>query len=436
MSGHSKWHTIKHAKGIADAKRGQLFTKLTREIIIAAREGGGNPEGNFRLRLAIQKARDANMPMENIDRAIKKGTGEIEGGALDEMVLEGYGPNGIAIMVNALSDNRNRTIQEVRSTFVRGGGSLGESGCVAWLFDSKGIITIKPENVNADDLALAAIDAGAEDVKVESDYVEVYTTPDTLEKVRAALESQNVAVESSELQMVPKSMVQLEDKAALQTLKLLEKLEEIDDVQNVYHQRRHPGLRGRRLPGLIDFYHVKWKLLTRPRERILQMKILGIDPGTVVMGYGLIESEGENLAPVDFGAITVPELPGIGERLNFLYKNLVEIIRRNRPDAVAVEQPFIAKNVRSAMSIGRAQAVALLAAAGEGIPAFEYTPAQVKLRVANYGASGKEQIQEMVRLLLGLAQVPEPNDAADALAVAICHVQEMHLNDLLARQGG
>jgi YebC/PmpR family DNA-binding regulatory protein len=234
MSGHSKWHTIKHAKGLADAKRGQLFTKLTREIIIAAREGGGNPEGNFRLRLTIQKARDANMPMDNIDRAIKKGTGEIEGGALTEMVLEGYGLNGIAIMVNALSDNRNRTVQEVRSTFVRHGGSLGESGCVAWLFDSKGLITIKAENVNADELALAAIDAGAEDVKVESDYVEVYTTPDTLEKVRATLESQNVAVESSELQMVPKSMVQLEDKAALQTLKLLEKLEEIDDVQAVF----------------------------------------------------------------------------------------------------------------------------------------------------------------------------------------------------------
>jgi crossover junction endodeoxyribonuclease RuvC len=164
------------------------------------------------------------------------------------------------------------------------------------------------------------------------------------------------------------------------------------------------------------------------------MKILGIDPGTVVMGYGLIESEGEDLTPVDFGAIRVPELPAVGERLSYLYNNLIEIIRRHHPDAVAVEQPFVAKNVRSAMSIGRAQAVALLAAAGEGIPAFEYTPAQVKLRVANYGASGKEQVQEMVRLLLGLAQVPEPNDAADALAVAVCHVQECHLKDLLTRQ--
>jgi crossover junction endodeoxyribonuclease RuvC len=166
------------------------------------------------------------------------------------------------------------------------------------------------------------------------------------------------------------------------------------------------------------------------------MKTLGIDPGTAVMGYGLIESEGEELIPVDFGAITVPELAHTGERLSYLYQNLVEIIRRHRPDAVAVEQPFIAKNVRSAMAIGRAQAIALLAAAGEGIPSFEYTPAQVKLRVANYGASGKEQVQEMVRLMLGLAQVPEPNDAADALAVAICHVQEMHLNDILGGREG
>ena len=171
MSGHSKWHSIKHQKGVADARRGQLFTKLTREIIVVAREGGGNPEMNFRLRLAVQKARDANMPMDNIDRAIKKGTGELEGGSLSEVVLEGYGPSGTAILVNALTDNRNRTIQEVRSVFTRHGSSLGESGCVAWLFDSKGVIIIKADNIDADELALSAIDAGAEDVKVENGYV-------------------------------------------------------------------------------------------------------------------------------------------------------------------------------------------------------------------------------------------------------------------------
>jgi YebC/PmpR family DNA-binding regulatory protein len=234
MSGHSKWHSIKHQKGVADARRGQLFTKLTREIIVAAREGGGNPESNFRLRLAVQKARDSNMPTDNIERAIKKGTGELEGGSLSEVTLEAYGPSGIAILVNALSDNRNRTIQEVRSIFTRHGGSLGESGCVAWLFDSQGVITIKTGDFDPDELALAAIDAGAEDVKVEDSYVEVYTMPEELERVRGTLEQKNIEIESSELLMVPKSLVPLDEKAALQTLKLLDRLEEIDDVQNVF----------------------------------------------------------------------------------------------------------------------------------------------------------------------------------------------------------
>jgi len=234
MSGHSKWHSIKHQKGVTDARRGQLFTKLTRELIIAAREGGNNPEANFRLRLAIQKARDSNMPTDNIERSIKKGTGDLEGGSLVEVTLEGYGPNGIAILVNALTDNRNRTIQEVRSTFTRHGASLGESGCVAWLFDSKGVINIKAGNVDADELALSAIDAGAEDVKVESGYVEVYTVPEELEKVRETLEKNEVEIESSEILKVPKSLVELDDKAAMQALKLLDRLEEIDDVQNVF----------------------------------------------------------------------------------------------------------------------------------------------------------------------------------------------------------
>jgi YebC/PmpR family DNA-binding regulatory protein len=234
MSGHSKWSKIKHQKGVDDVKRGNLFTKLTREIIIAAKEGGGSPDTNFRLRLAIQRARDSNMPMDNIDRAIKKGTGDLAGGSLIEMTLEGYGPSGMAVMVSALSDNRNRTVQEVRSTFTRHGGSLGESGCVSWIFESRGVINIKAENVDADELALTAIDLGAEDVQVESGFVEVYTKPEALEKVRAALEQKNVKIESSELQMVPKTLVKLDEKAAVQALKLLDKLEEIDDIQNVY----------------------------------------------------------------------------------------------------------------------------------------------------------------------------------------------------------
>ena len=233
MSGHSKWASIKHQKGVADARRGQLFTKLTREIIVAVREGGNKPESNFRLRLAVQKARDNNMPLDNIERSIKKGSGELEGVSLTELVLEGYGPNGTAILVNALSDNRNRTIQDVRNIFSRHNSSLGESGCVAWLFDSKGLIRVKTDNLDADELALNAIDAGADDVKVESGYVEVYTKPEEMEMVRSALEEKNITIDSAELSMMPKTVVQLDDKAALQTLRLLDKLEELDEVQHV-----------------------------------------------------------------------------------------------------------------------------------------------------------------------------------------------------------
>ncbi len=233
MSGHSKWASIKHQKGVADARRGQLFTKLTREIIVAVREGGSNPEANVRLRLAIQKARDNNMPTDNIERAIKRGSGELEGATLAELILEGYGPSGTAIMVEALTDNRNRTIQDVRSSFSRHGGSLGESGCVAWIFDTRGLITIKTDGLDADDLALNAIDAGADDVKVEEGYVEIYTKPEELEMVRSALEGKNLPIASAELSKVPKTMVQLDEKAAQQALKLLDRLEELDEVQRV-----------------------------------------------------------------------------------------------------------------------------------------------------------------------------------------------------------
>ncbi len=233
MSGHSKWANIKHQKGMADAKRGQIFTKIAREIIIAVREGGSNPEANFRLRLAIQKARDNNMPMDNIERAIKRGSGQTEGASLAEMVLEGYGPSGVAILVKALSDNRNRTLQEVRNIFSRHGGNLGESGSVAWLFDSRGVITVNTKGQDAEAIALEAIDAGAEDVKIETGFMEIYTKPEELEKVREALKQKNIPIASAELSMVPKTMVELEEKAALQTLKLLDKLEELDEVQSV-----------------------------------------------------------------------------------------------------------------------------------------------------------------------------------------------------------
>ena len=234
MSGHNKWSKIKNKKGADDIKKGNLYTKLTREIIIAAKEGGGSADTNFRLRIAVQKARDSNMPLENIDRAISKGTGNSETGSFEEMTLEGYGPNGVAIMVSAMTDNRNRTVQEVRSSFTKHGGTMGENGCVSYMFKSRGVITVNTEGVNTDDLELAAIDAGAEDVNVGGGVMEVYTQPNTIEKVRAALEAAKIKVESSELQMVPETLVTLDAKGATQALKLIDRLEELDDVQNVY----------------------------------------------------------------------------------------------------------------------------------------------------------------------------------------------------------
>ncbi|MFC1900190.1 YebC/PmpR family DNA-binding transcriptional regulator [Chloroflexota bacterium] len=233
MSGHSKWSSIKHQKGVADARRGQLFTKLTREIIVAVRESGSSPDTNFRLRLVIQKARDSNMPLDNIERAIKRGSGDLEGVTLTEMVLEGYGPSGAAILVQALSDNRNRTLQDVRNIFARNNGNLGENGCVAWLFESKGLILIEAGDLDTEELALQAIDAGAEDVKIENNHVEIYTMPEDFEAVRAALDTENIPIVSSEVSMIPKTAIELDEKQALQTLKLIDKLENLDEVQSV-----------------------------------------------------------------------------------------------------------------------------------------------------------------------------------------------------------
>lgn len=233
MSGHSKWATIKRAKGAADAKRGAMFTKLTREIIIATRQGGPNPEGNFRLRLAIQKARDNNMPKDNIENAIKKGSGAAEGTNFTEMIMEGYGPAGVAILLEAMSDNRNRTVSEIRSTFQKYNGNMAEAGSVSWIFENTGIITVDTSGIDPDEFSLYAIDAGAKDVKEEKGILEIYTDPQEFENVKLAVEKRKKPI-SAEVTMMPKSTVQLAEKEALQTVKLLEKLEDLDDVQRVF----------------------------------------------------------------------------------------------------------------------------------------------------------------------------------------------------------
>jgi YebC/PmpR family DNA-binding regulatory protein len=234
MSGHSKWSTIKRKKGAADARRGALFTKLSRELIIAAREGGGDPAVNFRLRLAVQRAKSANMPNDNIERAIAKATGGGEGDTYNEIMFEGYGPGGAAILVSTLTDNRNRTVAEVRHQFTRAGGNLGETGSVGWQFEAKGLISVNVNGGDAEEIALQAIDAGAEDVDVQGDSIEIRTEPSGLEAVRQQLEAAGLEIENADYAMVPKVALELDEKAAVQTLRLLDGLEELEDVQRVY----------------------------------------------------------------------------------------------------------------------------------------------------------------------------------------------------------
>ena len=234
MSGHSKWSTIKRQKGANDAKRGAVFTKVAREIMVAARAGGGDPDANFRLRLAMDKARSVNMPLDNIKRAIERATGAGEGYQFEEIVYEGYGPGGVAVLVEAATDNRNRTAADVRSIFSKAGGQLAGSGAVAWQFEPRGLITVPATSADADAVALAAIDAGADDVDTsDAERVEVYTTPSELEHVRKALDRAGISIESAESAMVAKQHVPVDENRARQNLRLVEMLEDLDDVQRV-----------------------------------------------------------------------------------------------------------------------------------------------------------------------------------------------------------
>jgi YebC/PmpR family DNA-binding regulatory protein len=233
MAGHSKWANIKHRKAAQDAKRGKIFTRLAREITVAARDGGGDPEYNFALRLAIDRAKAANMPNDNIERAIKRGTGELAGGELEEILYEAYGPHGVAMLIQVVTDNRNRTVAEMRKVFNRKGGNLGESGSVMWQFDRKGRIVVETDGSDPEEVALLAIDAGADDFEIDGNLVSVYTLPAELEAVRNELEGLT-NITDAELTMVPKTPFELDQEQALKTLRLMEALEDLDDVQQVY----------------------------------------------------------------------------------------------------------------------------------------------------------------------------------------------------------
>lgn len=234
MSGHSKWATIKRQKGANDARRGQLFTKLAREISLAARDGA-DPNFNFKLRLIVDKARAANMPKENIERAIKRGSGAgEEGAALEEVTYEGYGPHGVAILMQVVTDNRNRTVSEIRRALTRGGGNLGEAGSVGWLFDAKGYISIPADGINQDKVFELALEAGAEDVQFGEETIEIYTQPTDLQAVRQAFQDARYPIDTAEVTMLPKTYISLAPAETLQVMNLIETLEELDDVSKVY----------------------------------------------------------------------------------------------------------------------------------------------------------------------------------------------------------
>ena len=234
MSGHSKWAGIKHKKAKVDAQRGRIFTKIIREITVAARVGGGDPAGNSRLRTAIQAAKAVNMPAENIERAIKKGTGELEGVTYEEVTYEGYGPGGVAVLVEVVTDNKNRTVGEIRKLFSRHGGSLGEVGCVSFLFEKRGHIQVEASKVDEDRLLSIALEAGAEDMQQDESLFAITTAPKDFEKVRDAVVKSGIQPLSAEITMLPKSTVKLGGKPAEQMLRLMEELEEHDDAQHVY----------------------------------------------------------------------------------------------------------------------------------------------------------------------------------------------------------
>jgi YebC/PmpR family DNA-binding regulatory protein len=241
MSGHSKWSSIKHKKAVTDARKGQQFTKMAREITIAAREGGGNPDGNHRLRLAMEKARSANMPQDNVQRAIKRGTGELGGAQIEQLRFEGYGPHGVAIMVETVTDNRNRTSSDIRNLFTRAGGNLGATGSVGWMFTREGQIVVDASGKDPDEIGLEAIELGARDARVDGSTVEVVTDPARLEPVRDSLRKKGYKVDSAEVTMNSSQVVELDETRAPGVLKLLDTLEEHDDVQSVYSNIEVPA---------------------------------------------------------------------------------------------------------------------------------------------------------------------------------------------------
>ena len=402
MSGHSKWHTIKHKKGAADAKRGKVFTRIIKELSVAARGGGGDPDMNPRLRTIIAEAKSVNMPADNIKRAIQRGTGELPGVSYEEVTYEAYGPGGAALIIEVLTDNRNRTVGELRHTLTKYGGNLGETNSVAWMFHKKGYIVIEKAKASEDALLAAALDAGADDLRDDGDSWEVVSPPEAFQQVLDAVKA-------------------LGDRAGRRR-----DCDAAAELREARGQARaadgqadgHPRGPRRLEEGLVERRH-----RGKGDRGLVGVRIFGIDPGSQRTGYGCVERIGSRHALVICGSLSGPPRATFPEKLNAIHDGLKALIMCHRPDCVAIEDIFHARNVRSALKLGEARGVALLAASEAGVPVVSYAPAAIKRAVVGYGRAEKHQVQQMVKLLLGLEQPPTPHDVADALAVAICHLQ-------------
>ena len=401
MSGHSKWHTIKHKKGAADAKRGKVFTRIIKELTVAARAGGGDIDSNPRLRTIVAEAKSVNMPADNIKRAIQRGTGELPGVSYEEITYEGYGPGGAALIIETLTDNKNRTVGEMRHLLGKYGGNLAAENSVAWMFDKKGYIVVDKAKTDEDALMAAALDAGADDLRDDGDSWEVVSAPDAFQKVLEAVKGLGVEPGAAEIAFLPQNYVKLEGKPAQQMVKLMDAIEEHEDTKKVWSNADIEEKEIEASLGVKNF---------RDRSRLgahrLRLhRIVGQPPPPRHLRHPL------RSRPLDISGTAA----GDSRRPQAL-------LERHRPECVAVENIFFAKNVRSALKLGHARGVALLAASQASIPVVEYSPAEIKRSVVGYGRAEKQQVQAMMKLLLGLDAVPSPHDVADALAVAICHI--------------
>ena len=421
MAGHSKWANIQHRKGKQDAKRGKIFTRLIKEITVAARLGGGDPDGNPRLRLAMDKAYANNMPKDNVERAIKRGSGELDGVEYQELRYEGYGINGAAVMVDCMTDNKTRTVADVRHAFTKYGGNLGTDGSVSFLFKHCGQMIFAP-GTDENGLMEVALDAGAEDIVSNDDgSIEVITAPHDFVSVKQKLEAAGyqAGIRRGHHETLQRGGLHRRrcSKDAEAAGRAGRSGRRAGSVYNGGHGRVMKKVQGSRLKiqGTVAERSKDSHLASCPLPLASShTRILGIDPGLRVTGFGVLDKNGQQLSYVASGCIRTPdgELP---ERLKAILDSLGEVIALHQPQQVAVEKVFVNVNPQSTLSLGQARGAAICAAVLANLPVSEYTALQVKQAVVGNGHADKEQVQQMVQRLLKLSGIPGP-DAADALA--------------------